>query len=190
MKTKKKPKQRRAINKKPAFLKALAITGSIMEAAAAAKIDRSAHYEWMKADPAYPARFAEAKARGEDALEDEATLRAMRGVFEPNVYQGRFRYPQEQYEVSPAVPAGDWKDEPRIEAKAAVMGWRDVPGAPPLGVWRKSDYLLAMRMRGSFAKYRQNFTEITGKDGGPIAVSLAEVLRERRAKREGTDSKE
>jgi hypothetical protein len=193
---KKKPKQRRAVNKKPAFLKALAICGSIMEAAAAVKIDRSAHYEWLKSDPTYPARFAEAKARGEDSLEDEATSRATRGVYEPNVYQGRFQYPQEQYEVTPAVPAisvepSDWKDltppPPATPGTPAVMAWRDVPGAPPLGVWRKSDALLMFRLRGSFAKYRQNFTEITGANGGPIAVSLAEVLRERRAKREASE---
>ncbi len=168
--------QRRLANKERAFLAAVALTGSITEAAAAAKIDRSWHYERLKTHPAYPARFAEAMARGDDALEDEVTYRAKRGVYEPLVWQGRFQYPQERYEISPEVPAGDWKDEKRVEAVPAEYGWRDVPGAPPLGVWRKSDALLMFRQRGRFARYRQNFTEVTGPGGGPIELSVVERL--------------
>jgi hypothetical protein len=174
--TKKKPKakkkQPRIRDKKRAFLAALAITGSITESARAVKIDRSLHYDWLKLDPLYPARFADARAMGDDAMEDEVTYRANHGVFVPNVYQGLFRYPQEQYEITPAIPAGDWKDEKPVEAVPAVMGWRDVPGAAPIGTWVKSDALLMFRQRGAFAKYRQNFTEVTGKGGGPVASEI------------------
>lgn len=151
----------------------MAITGSITESAAAIRADRSIHYDWMKNDPEYPARFAEAKAQGEEALEDEATLRARVGVYEPNVYQGRFVYPQEQYEITPAVPAGDWKDEGGAKGGTpAVMGWRDVPGSMPLGVWRKSDGLLMFRLRGAFAKYRANAVEVSGAGGGAVQSTL------------------
>ena len=195
MKPKPKAKQRRALNKKPAFLKALAICGSITEAAAACGIDRSLHYDWLKLDPAYPGRFASARAIGQDALEDEATLRAMHGVFEPVVYQGRFTYPREEYEVTPAIPevpasdgAFDEKGYRRqgepTPAVPAVMAWRDVPGAMPLGVWVKSDRLLELRLKGEFSKYRTNATEITGAGGGAIELSLADVIRDRREKRE------
>ena len=184
MKRKPKPrKQKRALNKKPAFLKALAICGSITEAAAACGINRSLHYDWLKLDPTYPARFADALARGDDALEDEVTLRAHRGVFVPNVYQGRFCYPQEAYEIEPAKPAVPAQDaifgvdaKPAVPAVPAVMGIRNVPGSSPLGTWVKSDALLMFRQRGRFAKYRQNFTEITGAGGGPIEIGIVERL--------------
>lgn len=192
MPRKPKSKQRRALNKKPAFLAAIAETGSITEAAALVKINRSIHYDWKKLDPEYPARFAEAMAKGDDALEDEVTARAKTGVFAPTIFQGRFSYPQElypvypqeSYEVAPAVPAGDWKDLNPAPGVPAVWGFRDVPGSvpemklrdipgsSPIGTWVKSDALLMFRQRGRFAKYRQNFTEVTGKDGGPIAATL------------------
>lgn len=153
-----KRKQKRALNKKPAFLKALAITGSIKEAADAIGVDRSAHYAWMKADPAYPARFAEAQAQGMDALDDEATWRANHGVFEPLVYQGEFQYEQ--------VPVRDPETGEIERYERGAM----------LGVWRKSDGLLQFKLRGAFAKYRQGVLEVTGKDGGPIEMGIVERL--------------
>lgn len=171
------PKQRRVLNKKTAFLKALAICGSITEAAAACGINRSIHYDWLKLDPEYPARFADALAMGDDALEDEVTLRAHRGVFVPNVFKGRFCYPQETYEVTPARPATEAVFGVDAQpAVPAVMGIRDVPGSSPIGTWVKSDALLMFRQRGRFARYRQNFTEITGPGGGPIEIGIVERL--------------
>jgi hypothetical protein len=160
-----KRKQKRCLNKKKAFLAAISITGSITESALATKINRHLHYDWMKLDPLYPARFSDAKAMGDDALEDEARLRATKGVYEPNVFQGKFIFPREQYIVTPAIPAGDWKDEGAKPETPAVMGWRDVPGALPLGTWKKSDGLLTTLLRGAFPKYRQGAVEVTGKDG-------------------------
>jgi hypothetical protein len=166
--SKRKRAQTRLLDKKRGFLKCLAISGQITQAALDCGFDRSLHYDWMESDPAYPARFARAKAMGEDAWEDEATSRAIYGVYVPNVYQGKFIYPQEAYEITPAVPAGDWKDEGAQTETPAVMGLRNVPGALPLGTWVKSDNLLTTLLKGSKAKYRQNFTELTGKDGAPL----------------------
>lgn len=186
-----KRRQKRALNKKPAFLAAVAVCGSVTEAAAATGIDRKLHYGWLRSDAAYPARYAEAKALGEDALEDEATNRAMNGVYVPNVYQGRFLYPQEEYTVTPAVGAVtalDWKEPggPRdaVAAVEEVTAFRDRPGALPFGVWVKSDALLLARIRAAKPAYRQNAVELTGAGGGPVTVSLAEVIRDRRACRE------
>ncbi len=186
MKRKAKPKQRRSVNKKPAFLKAMAITCSIAEAAKACKIDRSLHYDWMRLDPAYPALFAAAKARGEDALEDEATLRATRGVYEPLVYQGNFTYPTEEYEYAPATPA-----MPAVfgvdaqPAKPAEIRTRIIPGSAPLGIWRKSDGLLMFRLRGAFPKYRQGALEVTGAGGGPVESTITiEFVRPKAANAE------
>jgi hypothetical protein len=156
-----KKKQKRAVNKKPAFLKAFRICASLTEAAAAIGIDRGQHYDWLAKDPKYAAAFELAKLEAAQSLEDEAVSRARRGVYEPLVYQGNFTYPKEQYEVEPAV-----------------LAWREVPGAPPIGVWRKSDGLLMFLLRGFLPqKYRQQGSmEITGANGGPIEMSIVDRL--------------
>ena len=59
----------------------------------------------MEDDPAYPALFAEAKARAVTAWEDEAVRRATEGVFEPNTYQGEFVYPVKGWRGRP----GNWQ---------------------------------------------------------------------------------
>jgi hypothetical protein len=182
-KTKKKPATRRARNRKPAFLAAFAACANVSAAADACGIDRGAHYEWLANDKdgKYRAAFDAAMTRAAQALEDEAVQRARIGVYEPLVYQGNFSYEYEQYEVEPAKPAGDWKDldtngKPAAETPA-VMGTRRVPGAPPLGVWKKSDGLLMFLLRGfKPEKYRVAALEVTGKDGGPIEIGIVERL--------------
>src|SRR5215831_1777116 len=85
-----------------AFLAAYAECASIKGAAKAAGIHRQRHYEWL-CDPDYFNQFEETKAIAGQEIEDEAVERAMVGVFEPNVFQGHFVYPQEEYVVKPAV---------------------------------------------------------------------------------------
>jgi hypothetical protein len=165
---------RRARNRKPAFLAAFAISASISAAADAAKVSRSAHYDWLRADKKgkYAAQFADAMVQARQVLIDSAVQAALIGDFEPNVYQGRFLYPQEQFEIEPAKEAGDWKDldadgKPRV-ATPAVLGWRDVPGAMPLGVYRKSTALKLALLRAWCPEFRVNEVQVSGKDGGPI----------------------
>jgi hypothetical protein len=156
----------RSIDKRGAFLAAYAVCASLRMAGKAAHINLRRHYEWMK-DAAYSARFQEAKTEAAQALEDEAIERATVGVFEPNVFQGRFCYPQEEYVVTPAVigPRGAIR-EPEVRA------WRDKPGARPLGTYRKSDALMMMMLRGAMpGKYRQSAAlELSGPGGGPIEI--------------------
>lgn len=152
----------RTIDHKSAFLAAYSICASIRHAAKAAHVNRRRHYEWLAEQGSdYPARFKQARIEAVQSLEDEATYRAMVGVFEPNVYQGRWLYPQEEYEV-----------EPKTRFKPAVMGWRDVPGSKPIGTWKKSDALIMFRLRGELPdKYRQyGSMELTGPGGGPIEI--------------------
>ncbi len=152
----------RTVDKRGAFLAAFSICGSIRHAAKAAHVNPRRHYEWMaEKDSDYPARFKQAHGEAGQSLEDEATYRAMVGVFEPNVYQGRWIYPQEEYEIEPAK-----------RGQPARMGTRDVPGSKPLGLWKKSDALLMFRLRGEFPeKYRQyGSMELTGPGGGPIEI--------------------
>jgi len=62
-----------------AFIRALAQTGLITEAARAAKISRRQHYRWVKTDPDYASRAADAKADYLDMLTSECDRRAMAG---------------------------------------------------------------------------------------------------------------
>ena len=160
-------KPRAVIDRKAAFLKALAVTGRIGQAAKAAGVDRGQHYDWIKADPDYHARFLAARERAGDALEDEAVERAMQGVYEPNIFQGRFLYPQEEYVVKPEV-----RDAKGRVVEREERGWRDVPGSRPLGVWKKSDMLLLATLRAAKPeRYRQTGAfELTGPGGGPIEI--------------------
>lgn len=161
----KKP-QRRLLDKKRAFLAAFAICGEIEASARTVGIDKSAHYDWLKKDPKYPKRFADAKLQADDCLEDEATHRARVGVFEPNVYQGRFVYPPDAYEDYEFAPAVGVPGEEGFQP--ADVRQRLKPDAVPLGVYKKSDFLLGLRLRAAKPEYRANALEITGKGGGAI----------------------
>jgi hypothetical protein len=117
------PRKRTVPDRKTAFLKGYAECGLVQEAAAAARIARCTHYYWLR-DPEYAARFAEAYEMASEALEGEAFTRAVHGVFVPNVFQGRFVYPQEEVEIEPAV-----LDRKGRVLQPARTEWRDVPGA-------------------------------------------------------------
>ena len=75
--------------KKRAFLAALAHTGNVTEAADIAHISRSAHYQWLEADPVYAAAYEDAMEQAAQRLEAEARRRAVDGVEEPVFYQGK-----------------------------------------------------------------------------------------------------
>jgi hypothetical protein len=156
----------RTLDKKSAFLAAYVVCASIRTAAKAAHINVRRHYDWLR-DADYGLRFKQAKVEATQSLEDEATHRAMVGVFEPNVFQGRWTYPQEEYEIEPAVLGRGGK-----VLTPAKIGVRDVPGSRPLGVWKKSDQLLALRLRAEMPeRYRQyGSMELTGPGGGPIEI--------------------
>jgi hypothetical protein len=175
----KRSRQTRTIDKRGPFLAAYTACGCVDRAAKAVHIDRSAHYHWMK-EPAYFAKFQEARAISTQTLEDKAVDLALRGLFEPNIFQGRFIYPQEEYVEREAVvgPRGGIV-EPEKRA------WRDVPGAEPLGVWRPDTSLLALLLRGRMREtYGTGALEVTGPGGGAIEiVQRLHAARERAARR-------
>ena len=113
----------------------------------------------MREDAAYLALFKQAQTEAAQSLEDEASYRAMVGVFEPNVYQGRWLYPQEEYEIAPSS-----RYEP------AVMGWRDLPVSKPLGLWKK--FWTRCSCSGCAASIRTNTvrTALCGADRTPAAA--------------------
>src|SRR5574341_2636416 len=73
--------------KKAAFLAAFGELATITHAARACHISVERHYKWLRGDPDYPSRFAEAGKVAADNLVREATRRAIEGVDKP-VYQG------------------------------------------------------------------------------------------------------
>jgi hypothetical protein len=172
-----KRKQKRSLNKKPAFLAAFKVCGSLTEAAAAVGIDRGEHYAWLLKDRKYAKAFEDAKPEMVQTLLDSAVTRALRGVFVPNVYQGRFCYPQENFEIEPGIPAVmNEKGEVLRAAIPARMGMRDVPGAAPLGTYVRSEMLHAALLRAHIAAFRAGTLEVTGKDGGPVEVGIVATL--------------
>jgi hypothetical protein len=153
-------RKRNVVDKKSAFLAALGECATIKGAAKAARIARSTHFQWMTDDPHYPARFAEARSKAALALEESAIERAMIGEWVPNIYQGRFVYPE--HEV--IIPATETEPERRE--------MRPIPGAKPLGTYRRSEMLHALLLRGFLPErygWRGQF-EVSGPGGAPIDI--------------------
>lgn len=63
--------------------------GRILTAARWAKLHRNSHYNWIKEDPTYKARFQDAEARAARTLQDEAIRRAHEGVRRAVRYKGK-----------------------------------------------------------------------------------------------------
>lgn len=75
--------------KKRQFLKALAETGNVSEAARKARLDRSHAYQIRRQDQTFAEAWDEALDIAVDLLEGEARSRAVEGVEQPRFHQGR-----------------------------------------------------------------------------------------------------
>jgi hypothetical protein len=144
-------------NRSRVFLCAFEVTGNITLAASAAGITRGMHYRRLKKDPVYKAAFDVSQEIAIGVLEDEATRRAVEGIEELVLFQGRVCY----------APVID--DEGLIvlnEEGKPIISRR------PLKKRTYSDSMLQFLLRGARPeKYRERF-EHTGKDGGPINAHL------------------
>ncbi len=72
-----------------AFLQGLREGDTIALAARLARVKRETTYRWRKKDPEFAAAWDDALEEGNDALEDEAFLRAVKGVGKPVFYKGK-----------------------------------------------------------------------------------------------------
>jgi hypothetical protein len=156
--------------KKPRFLKAFRATCSVTESARIVGIDRRTHYDWQKSDPKYAAAF---QAELEDAmqcLEDDMVAWARVGVFEPNIFQGRFQYASRK-RVMCLLADGTSAFADELPKGAKVMQRRTVTtnDGEMLGVWRRSEGMMG-RLAAAWLpqKYGTLRTEHTGKDGAPL----------------------
>lgn len=74
--------------KKAAFLAAYATCGNVSQAARAAEMDRSMHYDWLKNDEEYAMLFGLAEGEAADSLLERARELAMEGWEEEVYYEG------------------------------------------------------------------------------------------------------
>lgn len=146
--------------KRTAFLAAYAKSGNITAAAKSAKCHRDSHYEWLQ-DPDYERAFALAHAEACELLEVEARRRAVTGVNEPVIYQGR-----QSYEAA-RNKDGTVKLDPNTGEAIPV----------PLTIRKYSDVLLIFLMKAAMPhKYRDNFKGEV-KDLAQSAARGADLLQ-------------
>lgn len=156
------------------------------EAAKAARVGHNRHYEWLE-DPEYFAAFQRVKVQAAQSIEDDAVEWARIGLYEPYVYQGKVSFPREEYIVKPAVlgPRGGVRE-------AEVRAWRNVPGAKPYGIYKRSEAVMLRLLAGFMPeKYRATASvEVSGPGGGPLEiVRRLNAARDRAAAR-ARESKE
>ena len=144
-----------------AFLAAIEVCPSITRAAKAAGIRRELHYRRYKNDASYKAAFDEAWAWGIQALEDDATEKAMIGYQEPVIYQGALAM----------TPMRDRDGNLLTDANGE-------PRMKPLTVFRPNPALHMFMLRGAKPeKYRERFRhEMTGTVGLRFQGSFEELL--------------
>jgi hypothetical protein len=120
------------------FLEAFAAAGSVSQAAAAAGIDRTAHYRWLREDADYSDAFNRSTEQAAGALEDLAVRRATEGLDEPLIYKGEIV----------------WRRDP-VTNQVEL----DEQGLPiALTVRRRSDALLQTLLKAwQPKKYRENY---------------------------------
>lgn len=133
---------KRSEKKDEAILEALREGGTVADAAKAAVINRATAYRWREADKKFADAWDDAIEEGTDALEKEAIRRAVEGVREPVIYQGKFS----------TVTDPNTGEE------------------TPLTVRKYSDSLLMFMLKGRRPEKFKDRHEHTGKDGGPIAT--------------------
>lgn len=169
-------RQTRLIDKKPAFLAAFRVLANVREAAKAAKIDRSLHYDWLDSDPEYAAAFARARREAGQELKDDAVEWARKGIFEPLVYQGQFQFAQREVKLHTLPDGREVRDEqlPDDRAGVEIVSTRTItePYGPPLGIYRRSESLLARLLKAFIPEEFGDKTEITGPGGGAIESAL------------------
>lgn len=112
------------------FLAAFALGATMTSAAERAGIDRTTVYRLIESNEEFAAKFADAEKQSADLLEQEARRRAIEGVKEPVIYQGKLM--------------GVWLNE-QGEAVA-----ENTPGAKliPLTVNKPSDLLMIFLLKG------------------------------------------
>jgi hypothetical protein len=155
---------------KPVFLEAFRQNGNVRLAAQLAGVGRTTVYDHKKDDPDFAKAFDEAAQDAADSLEAEARRRAIEGVNEPVVHQGKV--------------SGVWVNH------AGEQVTEGTPGAKliPLTVKKYSDTLLIFLLKGRRPDVFGDKTTIMNhgditlrnlSDGKAAADQILDQLRER-----------
>ena len=140
-------KRKHLLPRQLALIAAYEQVGNISAACRASDVGRREHYEWMKRDAQYHARFLEANEVAADALEEEARRRAIEGC-------RKYKFTTKGDPIKHPV-SGEWYFEDD-----------------------RSDTLLIFLLKAARPeKYRERFeNRLTGSEGGPVQLAIAEVL--------------
>jgi len=144
-------------NWKAIFLTALADLPVVSTACTAAGISRVSAYNERRTDKAFEAAWNEALEAGIDKAEAEGYRRAVTGYTEPLTHQGQISFELEQYQ-----------DE---DGHAKVRYALDPAGNKiPITIRKHSDQLLQFYLKGRRRGIYGDKQELTGADGGALAV--------------------
>jgi hypothetical protein len=143
-----------------AFLAALRQMPVIRHACDTVGIERTTAWRARQANKDFAQLWDDAMADGVDRAEQEAFRRGVTGWNEPVYHQGRLQY---AYRRVPPDPE-----------KGTAETWElalDESGQPiPATINKRSDSLLTLVLKGRRKEVYAERTEITGADGGPLAI--------------------
>lgn len=140
------------------FLEHLKQSANMAESCRAVGVKYSTMCYLRQTDADFAASVDDALEQAFDYLEAEARRRAFHGVQEPVVHQGQLAYVMERH-----------VDEEGVVAMRPVL---DGNGQPvPLTVRKYSDSLAMFLLKGYRRRTFGDKQEISGPDGGPIAVT-------------------
>lgn len=143
------------------FLDRLRATGIAARAAREVGAPYSNVMALRRRDADFAAAFDEALEESYDTLEGEARRRALEGVEEPIVHQGTLT---PVWELDEAC-------RPVLDDEGRPVQARHPDGSPKwLTVRKHSDALLQFLLKGYRKKFGTERTELTGADGGPVAM--------------------
>lgn len=147
-------KDKTANLKARAFLAAFRLTGSITEAALAARIDRTMHYRWLKS-PGYKQAFSNAQIEAGDMLEDVAIKRVREGTLDPVFYQGEKVGARRVYDSGLMQFLLRGLKPQKYSARTEITG----PEGGPIEI--------VQRLNAARARMNQENAEAAGREGKP-----------------------
>lgn len=156
------------------FLEALRATGNVAESCRRVGVSTALVYQHRKSDADFDNAWALALEDATDTLEAAARQWALEGVPEPVIYQGQLT-PVWEYDANGEIVMDEYdtgvqKDGQPVMGKRPRQA-RNADGSPKWLTVRKRDAgLLKFLLTGLRPKYGTQRTEITGKDGAPLAM--------------------
>ena len=157
------------------FLYALAQVPVLSYACEAAGIDRTTVWRRRQNDETFAAAYKDAIDTGDDKAEREAFRRGVEGYEEPVVHQGQMT-PVWMRDAQGNVITELFDTGRKDEKGKPIQGQRPIQARDANGnlqwltVRKHSDQLLTLILKGRRKSVYADRTEITGADGGALAV--------------------